>query len=312
MTNIRDIAKLSGYSVSTVSRYLSHHGYVSKEAQEVISSVIRKTDYMPNEIARELSNGKNLTIGVVVPHIRHPYFNYLISGITKSAFNAQYKVLMLPSNYNVTIERRYLELLHQKAFDAIIFTSHKLPLTELQKYQKYGPVICCENPQQVPIAAAYSLRTETFVKAFEQIKKNNFKKIILILSRNIAQSATAQTTIAAYEKVFKKLPVKEQIISNTFSFQHGYEIAKKISLEKKQTEFLFCNNDDVAAGIYQYYNEQKLTLPGIMGQENQPIGKILNISTIDHHLETVGELAGKLAISGKIQQIPVESTLIWR
>ncbi|WP_236696859.1 LacI family DNA-binding transcriptional regulator [Pediococcus stilesii] len=58
MANIRDIAKRSGYSASTVSRFINHSGYVSDTAQEEIQQVIDEFDYVPNAIARDLSTGK--------------------------------------------------------------------------------------------------------------------------------------------------------------------------------------------------------------------------------------------------------------
>ena len=86
MTNIRDIAKQSGYSVTTVSRYLNQNGYVSEAAAQKIKEVITKLDYVPNSIARDLSIGQTSTIGVVVPHMHHPYFTQLVAGIMEAAF----------------------------------------------------------------------------------------------------------------------------------------------------------------------------------------------------------------------------------
>ncbi len=52
MTNIHDIARLSGYSVSTVSRVLNHQNYVSAKTRGDIEAVINKLDYVPNAVAR--------------------------------------------------------------------------------------------------------------------------------------------------------------------------------------------------------------------------------------------------------------------
>ena len=45
MTNIRDIAKKSGYSASTVSRFLNQTGYVSQSAKQAIQQVIDELEY---------------------------------------------------------------------------------------------------------------------------------------------------------------------------------------------------------------------------------------------------------------------------
>jgi len=49
MTTIHDVAKRSGYSVSTVSRVLNQKKHVSKEARQAIESAIQALDYVPND-----------------------------------------------------------------------------------------------------------------------------------------------------------------------------------------------------------------------------------------------------------------------
>lgn len=110
MTNIHDIAKLSGYSVGTVSRVLNH-GYVSEQARNKIQKVVAETNYVPNRIARSLSSGRTMTFGVVVLDIEQPYYNELVRGAAERAFQDNYRLILLPSNYDFKTERQYLELL---------------------------------------------------------------------------------------------------------------------------------------------------------------------------------------------------------
>ena len=81
MANIRDIAKLTGYSVSTISRVINGHPYVDEEKRKEILAVMKEVDYIPNANARQLSYGKTKSIGVILPYTNHPYFDQLISGI---------------------------------------------------------------------------------------------------------------------------------------------------------------------------------------------------------------------------------------
>ena len=64
MTNIRKIAKLSGYSVSSVSRVINNHPHVSEEARQKILQVMEELDYRPNILAQELSSGSTRRVGV--------------------------------------------------------------------------------------------------------------------------------------------------------------------------------------------------------------------------------------------------------
>lgn len=100
MANIRDIAKLTGYSVSTISRVINGHPYVDEEKRKEILAVMKEVDYIPNANARQLSYGKTKSIGVILPYTNHPYFDQLISGIIEAAFDYDYKVTLLPTGYH--------------------------------------------------------------------------------------------------------------------------------------------------------------------------------------------------------------------
>ena len=54
MATIKDIARISGYSIGTVSRVLNNKADVSEKARSVIESVIREQNYQPNDNAKRL------------------------------------------------------------------------------------------------------------------------------------------------------------------------------------------------------------------------------------------------------------------
>ena len=81
MATLKDVAKETGLTVSTVSRVLNNRGYISEETRKKVYEAMKKLNYRPNEVARSLSKQTTNTIGVIVPHIRHPYFAELISNL---------------------------------------------------------------------------------------------------------------------------------------------------------------------------------------------------------------------------------------
>lgn len=83
MANIREIARLAGVSVSTVSRVLNNHPYVSSAKKDAVLKTIEKLDYSRNINAVHLSQGKTNMVGVVLPAINHPYFSALLEGIAE-------------------------------------------------------------------------------------------------------------------------------------------------------------------------------------------------------------------------------------
>ncbi|HRV24083.1 MAG TPA: LacI family DNA-binding transcriptional regulator, partial [Sphaerochaeta sp.] len=67
MANIKEVAKLAGVSVSTVSRVFNQQSYVKAETRARILEAIEKTGYVPNRAAREMVAKHATTVGIVMP-----------------------------------------------------------------------------------------------------------------------------------------------------------------------------------------------------------------------------------------------------
>ena len=60
MATLKDVAKETGLTVSTVSRVLNNRGYISGETRSKVYEAMKKLNYQPNEVARSLSKKKIL------------------------------------------------------------------------------------------------------------------------------------------------------------------------------------------------------------------------------------------------------------
>lgn len=184
MTSISEIAKKAGVAKSTVSRVINHHPHVSDETRQKVMDLINELDYMPNQLARDLSRGKTQKIGVVIPHTHHPYFTHLINGLLDAAKASDYQLVMMPSDYNQELELSYLKQLKMEAIDALIFTSRAIRLDTIETYAKYGRIVVCEKLQGYPLlSSAYLDRYSSFVDAFSSMKAQGLANIVLLFSR---------------------------------------------------------------------------------------------------------------------------------
>ncbi|MEO1644662.1 MAG: LacI family DNA-binding transcriptional regulator [Chloroflexota bacterium] len=94
---LKDVAKQSGYSVTTVSRALNNYDDVNAETRAHIMSIADNLGYQPNLNARQLQGRKTNTIGLVMPPPSHTrdddFFSLLIKGIIYEAAQHGYDVL---------------------------------------------------------------------------------------------------------------------------------------------------------------------------------------------------------------------------
>ena len=158
MATLKDVARETGLTVSTVSRVLNNRGYISKEAKEKVYEAMKKLNYQPNEVARSLSKQTTNTIGVILPHIDHPYFSRLLSSLETAAYLNEYKLMVFNSNDRDDKEVRYLEMCRGIRVAGIILCSGTVdvgrfedlgvPLVTIERFLESGTAaIECDNRQ---------------------------------------------------------------------------------------------------------------------------------------------------------------------
>ena len=302
MTSISDIAKKAGVSKSTVSRVINHHPYVSDETRQKVMDLIAELDYMPNQLARDLSRGKTQKIGVVIPHTRHPYFTHLINGLLDAAKASDYQLVMMPSDYNQELELSYLKQLKMEAIAALIFTSRAISLEIIETYAKYGRIVVCEKLQGYQLlSSAYLDRYSSFVDAFSAMKARGLERLVLLFSRDNESSATYHSALLAYHDVYGQQSNPHMVFGNIHDFNDGLHISHQL-VKDAHIDGVLATSDEVAAGILKGYEESKKKYPYIIGQENLLVGQLLKLPTIDHKSYSLGKLAFKQALSESISQ----------
>lgn len=80
-----DVAKVSGFSKSTVSRVLRNEANVNPHTKKKIEEAAQKLGYTPNAVARSLRSRKTTTIGVIIADICNPFFSSVVRGIEDTA-----------------------------------------------------------------------------------------------------------------------------------------------------------------------------------------------------------------------------------
>lgn len=126
MANIKDIAEKAGVSVTTVSRVINNHPYVSEDKRKRVFEAMESLEYTRNIHAVHLSKGFSNMIGVVLPTVNLPYFAELIAGIADAAAESGVHLSLFQTNYEVQKEIFALSQLKQRQVDGLIFAQRRL------------------------------------------------------------------------------------------------------------------------------------------------------------------------------------------
>lgn len=119
---------------------------------------MRKLNYRPNELARSLQNKSSNTIGVIVPHIRHPYFAEMISNLENEAHKKGYKMLLCNSQGRDEKMLEYVEMCYSNrvaglvlfsgTVDASAFEKLDIPIITVERYVDTATAsVECDNIQ---------------------------------------------------------------------------------------------------------------------------------------------------------------------
>ena len=100
MVSIKDVAKLAGVSIATVSRTINNKDRVNQETRERVQRAIEKTGFSPNALAQNFRRGRTNFIMVVLPSIGDPFFAGIVKGIQSIAQQKGYNVLFSETRMN--------------------------------------------------------------------------------------------------------------------------------------------------------------------------------------------------------------------
>jgi DNA-binding LacI/PurR family transcriptional regulator len=292
MPNIKDIAKMAGVSVTTVSRVLNNHPYVSEEKQAAVRRAMEVCNYQRNINAVHLSKGETFLIGVVVPFTNHPYFGLLVEGIANEAIKNNYKLVLFQTNYQENREIEALKMLQHKQIDALIICSRICEWAIIDEYVSYGPIIFCEDARGRNVSSTYIDHYKSFSKALEYLHSKGHHKIGYCIGRKTG--ANSEQREKAYKDFLTKInePFEpKHIFYDYFNFEDGVQVVQRLTKMSNPPTGLLVSSDQVAAGILTCCKEQGILIPNvlaIMGFDNQPIAKIMNITTLEIPLIEIG------------------------
>ncbi|MGL4860558.1 MAG: LacI family DNA-binding transcriptional regulator, partial [Enterobacteriaceae bacterium] len=104
-STIIDIARRAQVTNITVSRAFNKPHLVKKETREMILSIARELNYVPNAFARGLKNCSSQIIGVVTSSTYNPFYSNLIQTVSRIARNKGYQIMLFDSDGSETAEQ---------------------------------------------------------------------------------------------------------------------------------------------------------------------------------------------------------------
>src|ERR1700740_669824 len=152
MITIRDVAKESGFSSTTVSIVLNDAPlarYIPPVTKKKIERAAEKLGYRPNQFARSLRSKRSHTVGVMVFDMTDPYCTLVLRGIENTLYQSSYPPILTDVPNERSRFERYLEMLLDRRVEALIVLANWLfldinLLADLEKSSIPTAMIGCE------------------------------------------------------------------------------------------------------------------------------------------------------------------------
>ncbi|GIX59740.1 MULTISPECIES: LacI family DNA-binding transcriptional regulator [Bacillus] len=322
MANIKDIAKMAGVSVTTVSRVLNDHPYVSEEKRKAVIEIVEKLNYSQNANAVHLSKGKTNIVGVILPYINHPCFDAMVGGMMEVALAHNYRVLLCQTNYNKKEEMKSLHMLKTKQLDGLIICSRANEWETIEPYASYGTIVACEDNDISNISSVYTNHSAAFQLGMDYLIEKGYKKIGYCTGRKLGPSS--QKRFDVYKQQLQSIDEEvneEWIFTECFTLEDGVKVAHKLKEMQHLPEALIVAGDEVAIGVMTEAEKLGIQVPedlAIIGFDNQPISQVLQLTTIDQNLKGIGKKAFEMfyrqtnAESSKQEKVEIPYELVER
>ncbi|WP_294187559.1 LacI family DNA-binding transcriptional regulator [uncultured Clostridium sp.] len=286
--NIRDIARIAGVGVSTVSRVINNHPDVKEQTRERVLEIIRENNYIPNNSARNLKKNNTKNIGVLIKGVFNPFFSEMLDLISKRISKAGYSMILEHHDYLSDDEMSNLiSIIKEKRLQGVIclggnFTEVKnddfdeinVPVVLTSINHKYGKEL--SNFSSVSIdneKSAYS--------ATKYLIDCGHKNIAIILGDEYDIGISYRRE-AGYLKALNDNGIqfnKEYKILGNYNYRGAYDKTIKFLEDHNEVTAIFAISDIMAVGCAKAIKDKGLVVGkdiSIMGFDGMDISEFYN------------------------------------
>ncbi len=312
---IRDVAKASGFSASTVSIVLNNAPlarYIPPPTKGRIQKAAKSLGYHPNIFAKSLRSKRNHTVGVMLFDITDPYCTPILRGIENSLYQSSFLPILTDAHNERSRFERYLEMLLERRVEALIVLANWLYLDinlladlekpaiptviigrELESTSASSVVVDDESGGYAAVSHLYTLghRKIAFVRGPRALSssKNRWRGV---------QRFARDTGLELDSKLIVDLP--DQLNPN-LGVDDGFRMTQELLGRKRNFTALMAFDDMTAFGALRALAKGGVKVPGkcsVIGFDDVTASALFvpSLTTIRQPLESMGAAAVNIIV----------------
>jgi LacI family transcriptional regulator len=299
---IRDVARLAGVSIGTVSKALNANGRLSAETRAKIIEVAKAIDYRPNDLAQSLHRARSMTVGILSNDSFGRFAFPIVEALERRLSDHGIAVFMCNATDDPMRERRHIDQLLGKRVDGLVVTARRADLrAPIEPAARGLPVVYVfsqvENPDAVCLLPDDEGGARLAVSHLAALGRKRIAHITgperfeAVRLREMGwRTELAEAGLKTVASDYRPGPWSEawgrEAVQTLFSRPHS------------PPDALFCGNDQIARGAVDALREMGLDVPddvAVVGFDNWDVmaeAARPTLTSVDMNLEALGREAG--------------------
>ncbi len=304
MSNIREVARLAGVSVATVSRTLKSPERVLPQTRDKVNAAVEQAGYRPNLMAVQFRSRRTGNLVILVPTIANTFFARVISGAQQAAQAAGYRLLLCDTQGQVQIEQEFSALVYAHQADGVIQLRASDPFESMPAGAESLPLVnACEVVKNAPYPTI-SLDNRAAAQAMtEHLIGLGHRRIGII--KGPRSSPLTLDRVAGYQDALSQAGIAVDpslICHGDFTLKAGDDGAGAMLALADRPSALFCENDEMAIGALRRIKQMGLRVPediSLVGFDDIPFAAYCDppLTTIAQPAEAFGQKAVEMLIA---------------
>ena len=267
---IKDIARLSGVSVSTVSRVLNDRPDVSEDCRERVRAVIEMHNYVPNNSARDLVRIRSDAIGLVVRGVQNPFYTDIIHAIERRLDAAGYTMVMRQISSCDDELKCGAVMEREKRLRGIVFLGGRSDYTPGEVALLNVPFVCCTYTNsygtlcQTEYSSVSIADEQEAYRAVAELYKNGHRRIA-VLTADPGDCSISQLRYLGYRRALRDFGLTEYpedlICAEDFTIATAYAAMRERLRSPAGFTAVFAIADDMAIGAMRALRESGRSIP---------------------------------------------------
>ena len=262
---IRDIARLSGVSYSTVSRALNGVGRIKPSTRKKVMEAASQLGYVPNRQARSLAGGQSNVIGMLVHGLDTDYIGQILKGADEELAQASYELMVFTTHRHKNKELSTVTRLMSGLTDGLLIVlpeGHQHYVKNLQ--EKNLPYVLVDtavhsDDEGVTVTAT---NNQGAYEATKHLLNLGHERIGFITGNLNLQIAVSR--FEGYQRALTEAGIPFDIAlirEGNFLQPRGREAALELLQRKHPPSAIFASNDVMALGVLEAAYELGVRVP---------------------------------------------------